>query len=218
MKKIDEKYFVNPSGDINKTKIEDSLDSDEKILWKGKPLRKSFILNSFFKFLPFAIIWLVFDVFFIVMLFTNIKEIPIPLIIFLCVFFLFHLMPVWFWIYNMVSASRRQKNEEYAFTNKRILVKQGFIGSTIISVFYASINSVNLKVGIIEKMCHVGDIYIVYENQKIVLEDITDPLFIAQKLQGIANDIKTDIYYPNSLRPKENEGYKTEYKGKGTGK
>ena len=28
----------------------------------------------------------------------------------------------------------------------------------------------------------------------------------------IANDIKTDIYYPNSLRPKENEGYKTEFK------
>lgn len=212
MKKIDEKYFINPKGDINKTRIEDSLETDEKILWQGKPLRKSFLINSFMKFLPFAIIWLVFDTFFIVMLFSNVSEIPTPLIIFLCFFFLFHLMPVWFWIYNVVSASKRQKNEEYAFTNKRILVKQGFIGSTIISVFYSSINSVNLKVGIIEKMCHVGDIYIVYENQKIVLEDINDPLFITQKLQAIANDIKTDIYYPNSLRPKENEGYKTEYK------
>ena len=44
------------------------------------------------------------------------------------------------------------------------------------------------------------------------IKRFNDPLFITQKLQAIANDIKTDIYYPNSLRPKENEGYKTEYK------
>lgn len=212
MKKIDEKYFINPKGDVNKTRIEDSLEEDEKILWQGKPLRKSFLLNSFIKLLPFAIIWLGVDVFFIVMLCSFTSEIPTPLIVFLCFFFLIHLLPVWIWIYNVISASKRQKIEEYAFTNKRILVKQGFIGSAIISVFYSSIDSVNLKVGIIEKICHVGDIYIVSKNQKIVLEDINDPLFITQKLQAIANDIKTDIYYPNSLRPKENEGYKTEYK------
>lgn len=212
MKKIDEKYFINPKGDVNKTRIEDSLEEDEKILWQGKPLRKSFLLNSFIKLLPFAIIWLGVDVFFIVMLCSFTSEIPTPLIIFLCFFFLIHLLPVWIWIYNVISASKRQKIEEYAFTNKRILVKQGFIGSTIISVFYSSIDSVNLKVGVIEKICHVGDIYIVSKNQKIVLEDINDPLFITQKLQAIANDIKTDIYFPNSLRPKENEGYKTEYK------
>lgn len=214
MKKIDEKYFINPKGDVNKTRIEDSLEEDEKILWQGKPLRKSFLLNSFIKLLPFAIIWLGVDAFFIVMLCSFTSEIPTPLIIFLCFFFMIHLLPVWIWIYNVISASKRQKIEEYAFTNKRILVKQGFIGSIIISVFYSSIDSVNLKVGIIEKICHVGDIYIVSKNQKIVLEDINDPLFITQKLQAIANDIKTDIYYPNSLRPKENEGYNTEYKDK----
>lgn len=27
-------------------------------------------------------------------------------------------------------------------------------------------------------------------------------------------DIQTDIEYPNNLRPSENNGYKTEYKGK----
>ena len=31
MKKIDEKYFINPKGDVNKTRIEDSLEEDEKI-------------------------------------------------------------------------------------------------------------------------------------------------------------------------------------------
>lgn len=199
MKTVDEKYFVNDTRG-NNFSIEDSLSSDETLLWKGKPLRKSFILNSVLKFLPFALIWLIFDTLFIVLLVLNVKEIPTIVIVFLAIFFLFHLIPVWLWIYSIISASKRQKIEEYAFTNKRILIKQGFIGSTIISVFYDSINSVNLKIGIIEKMCHVGDIYILSNNQKVVLEDILDPIFITTKLQDIALTNKKDIYFPNNLR------------------
>ena len=30
-------------------------------------------------------------------------------------------------------------------------------------------------------------------------------------LQKITHDIKTDIYYPNDLRPAENKGYNTKY-------
>lgn len=199
MKKVDEKYFINDTKG-NNFSIENSLSSDESLLWKGKPLRKSFILNSVLKFLPFALIWLIFDPLFIVLLVLNVKEIPTIVIVFLAIFFLFHLIPVWLWIYSIISASKRQKIEEYAFTNKRILIKQGFIGSTIISVFYDSINSVNLKIGIIEKMCHVGDIYILSNNQKVVLEDILDPIFITTKLQDIALTNKKDIYFPNNLR------------------
>ena len=199
MKTVDEKYFINDTKG-NSFSIEDSLSSDESLLWKGKPLRKSFILNSVLKFLPFALIWLIFDTLFIVLLVLNVKEIPTIVIVFLAIFFLFHLIPVWLWIYSIISASKRQKIEEYAFTNKRILIKQGFIGSTIISVFYDSINSVNLKIGIIEKMCHVGDIYILSNNQKVVLEDILDPIFITTKLQDIALTNKKDIYFPNNLR------------------
>ena len=199
MKTVDEKYFINDTKG-NNFSIEDSLSSDESLLWKGKPLRKSFILNSVLKFLPFALIWLIFDTLFIVLLVLNVKEIPTIVIVFLAIFFLFHLIPVWLWIYSIISASKKQKIEEYAFTNKRILIKQGFIGSTIISVFYDSINSVNLKIGIIEKMCHVGDIYILSNNQKVVLEDILDPIFITAKLQDIALTNKKDIYFPNNLR------------------
>lgn len=199
MKTVDEKYFINDTKG-NNFSIENSLSSDESLLWKGKPLRKSFILNSVLKFLPFALIWLIFDTLFIVLLVLNVEEIPTIVIIFLAIFFLFHLIPVWLWIYSIISASKRQKIEEYAFTNKRILIKQGFIGSTIISVFYDSINSVNLKIGIIEKMCHVGDIYILSNNQKVVLEDILDPIFITTKLQDIALTNKKDIYFPNNLR------------------
>jgi len=32
------------------------------------------------------------------------------------------------------------------------------------------------------------------------------------RIQKISHDIKTDIIFPNDLRPKENHGYSTDYK------
>ena len=212
MKKIDDKYFIKKEGVNYNLSIEDSLNEGEKILWKSKPYRKSFILSSVFKFALFGIIWLGFDVFFIVMIVRFASQLPWFVYIFFAIFFMIHLFPVWLWIANIISASRRQKMEEYAFTSTRIIVKKGFIGANIESYFYSSITSVNLKIGLVERMCKVGDIYIVAQNQKVILEDIKDPYFIYSKLQKIANDIKSDIIYPNSLRPKENHGYKTSYK------
>ena len=46
-----------------------------------------------------------------------------------------------------------------------------------------------------------------------MLFDLTDPYFITQRLQKIVMDIKTDTLFPNDLRPDENKGYKTDYKG-----
>lgn len=210
MKKIDENYFLKKE-DVNNSSIDDVLDDNEKILWRSKPLKKSYVLNSIFKMLPIALIWLIFDAGFLFVLFTFMNEIPTHFIIMICVFFVLHLAPVWIWLFNMISAFKRHKIEEYAFTDKRILVKKGFIGSDVRSILYSSIVSVNLKVGLVEKMCHVGDIYIVSQNEKVVLEDIKDPLFIVSKLQKISNDIKSDIYYPNALRPDINPGYNTTY-------
>ena len=64
---------------------------------------------------------------------------------------------------------------------------------------------------LIDKMLKVGDIYIKSKNSSQVLFDISDPYFITQKLQEIVIDIKTDIEFPNGLRPEENPGYQTKY-------
>ncbi len=211
MKKIDDRYFVNPN--LDQESLEACLEADEQILWRGKPYKKSFILSSVFRFLPVAVIFLLFDLTFLIMLGAFFDGLPWFVYIFIAVFFCFHLLPLWIWIAGIVSSSKRQQKEEYAFTSKRIIVKQGLIGSSIVSIYYPSLTSVNLKIGLIEKLCKVGDIYIVAANQRAVLEDIKDPYFIASRLQGIANDIKADIYYPNDLRPKDNHGYNSQYKG-----
>lgn len=214
MKKIDDKYFIKDNKVNYNPSIDLVLTSDETILWKGKPRKLSFILSNIFKFLPFAIIWLIFDITAIVMIFKFMSEIPLPAIIFIVFFFILHLLPVWLWISSLITALRRQKVEEYAFTGNRIIIKSGFIGANISSINYSSISSVNLKIGLVERLCKVGDIYIVADNKKYILEDIKDPYFIYERLQKIANDIKSDIIYPNNYRPKENYGYKTSYKHK----
>lgn len=190
------------------------LSDDEQILWTGKPNKKVYLLEQFFKMLPFVIIWLAFDSFFIYMMISNTNGSALPpgLIVFFIAFFAFHLMPVWFWLSNLLTARKRLKNLEYAFTNTRIIIKSGFFGQ-IDNIFYSEISSVNMRIGFLEKMFHVGDIYIRTTDSKFyTLENLSDPYFLTNKLQKIVVDIKTDIQFPNDLRPEENHGYKTKYK------
>ena len=78
-------------------------------------------------------------------------------------------------------------------------------------MFYSEVESVSARVGILERIFKVGDIYILSTSQREVLQDIPDPYFILNRLKKITFDIKTDIYYPNDLRPDENHGYNTKY-------
>lgn len=213
MGKIDENYFKTSDKDY--TQIDEIIDDGEKILWRGKPKKSAYVLNAFLKMLPIAIIWLAFDGAFIALLLTQMgwDMIPAPMKVFIFVFFAFHLVPVWIWIANVVTANRQHKNLEYAFTNRRIIVRSGIIGIDFKNVFYTDVEAVNLKVGIVDKMLKVGDIYINSKAGATVLFDIDNPYFITGRLQKIVADIKTDTLFPNNLRPDENDGYKTDYKG-----
>ena len=63
-------------------------------------------------------------------------------------------------------------------------------------------------------MFKVGDLLIkTNSGSTYMVEDIGNPYFIQERLQKIVNDIKTDMQFPNDLRPEENHGYNTKYKG-----
>ena len=214
LKQINETYFTNPNPK-NMTDIESIIGDDEQILWRGKPKKNAYVLNAIFKMLPIALIWLLFDGVFIGVLFGTgfIEDMPPFAIIFFIIFFLFHLAPVWIWAVNIITAARQHKNLEYVFTNKRIIIKSGIIGIDFKNLYYPDIQAVNLKVGFIDKMLKVGDVYVTASGSSSVLFDIEDPYFITQKLQEIVIDIKTDVQFPNDLRPKTNHGYQTTHKG-----
>ncbi len=209
MGKINENYF-KMDDNMNQNQIEDLLDSDESVLLRMKPKKSAFILNSFISMLPIALIWLIFDGFFITMI--IITKAPSFIWAILVPFFAFHLMPVWIWLSKIISANASHKNIEYVFTEKRIIIRSGIVGIDFKNIYYSDIKGVNLRVGLIDKLCKVGDIYIQALEQSAVLNDIENPYFILNKIQKIVLDIKTDIIFPNNLRPKENSGFNTKYR------
>ena len=210
---IDENYFKTDNP-MKQNSIEDILSKDEKILQRLKPNRKVLLLESIFKGLPFVLLWASFDIFFIVMMIStgafnenpNLLWVVIP-------FFGFHLLPLWIYIANIVKTVAGAKNIEYVFTNKRIIVRSGVIGIDFKNIYYTDVEGINCKVGIFDRMFKVGDLYVKAHDQSAVLMNIVTPYFYLEKLQKITLDIKADIQYPNDLRPKENHGYDTEYKG-----
>lgn len=82
------------------------------------------------------------------------------------------------------------------------------------TIYYKDIKNVNLKVGVVDKLLHVGDIHFTLnEGVSQSFLDIENAYEIYPKLQKIVLDIQTDIEFPNDLRPDENHGYNTKYKG-----
>jgi len=198
MGKYNERFFA----DSEFFDMDKFIEADEKVLWRGKPNRKAHILAQVFNHLPIALLWLVFDVGLIAILITGgmFSRISPFMIIFLCVFFAFHLFPVWAWIGGIVTAGKQQKNTEYVITDKRIILKSGAIGINVSSVYYPEIVSVNLRVGVLDKLLKVGDIYISGGFKAQILWDIENPYDVTAALQKTVGELKRDAYYPNALR------------------
>ncbi len=193
---------------VNTLDLHSVLMENETILWQGKPKKNAYILNQSAVLFPFALLWLIVDgtlitAFMMTDFFTN------PL---MYGFFAIHLAPVYVWLFNVLSANTKWKNSEYIITDKRILLKNGFIGYGYDSVYYTEIKSVRLNVGIIDRLLRVGDV-IFTADTSYTLFDIEDFLEVYEKMQKTVLDIQSDIHYPNNLRPKENDGYNTNYKG-----
>ena len=194
------------------------LSEGESVLWRGKPNRKAFLFSQAVKMLPFALLWLLIDGSLIGM-FVGLgifSALPPAFAVFLVVFFLFHLIPVWIWAGNLLTAGKRQKNMEYALTDRRIVMKSGLIGIDVVNIFYTEVEAVNLRVGFTDKLFHVGDIYLTCSAKAQVMWDIDDPYAVVTMLQKIVGDIKADIHFPNGMRPDQNPGYEVSYRGKGT--
>lgn len=209
MAKFDERYF----GESQPYDVENMLSENEQVVWRGKPNKKAFIMSQVFRMLPFAVIWLIFDSAFIAIMFATgaVNEIPPLLLAAIGVFFLLHLTPVWIWLYNVLTAAKRQQNTEYVFTDSRIIIKSGVIGVDVVNIYYADVSNVNVRVGLSDKIFKVGDIYITGTFKAQVLWDVEKPYEVATALQKVVHDIKTDTYFPNELRPDVNRGYETRY-------
>lgn len=187
---------------------------EEIILYEGKPDKKCFIFESIFNpLMPFAIVWAIFDMSFLRMSMGGMSFVIIP-------FLLLHMMPVWIYLAGVVFAVRKYKNTYYIVTDHAVYVSGGIFTMNLETKTFAELSRVNLHRGIFDQIFHVGDVLIT-TNQftrkgmpaVIGINSISEYSKVFQLVKKLQKDIYSDIMYPNDLRPEENHGYKTKYRG-----
>ena len=190
------------------------LGLEETILYEGKPDKKCFIFESIFNpLMPFAIVWAIFDMSFLRMSMGGMSFVIIP-------FLLLHMMPVWIYLAGVVFAVRKYKNTYYIVTDHAVYVSGGIFTMNLETKTFAELSRVNLHRGIFDQIFHVGDVLIT-TNQftrkgmpaVIGINSISEYSKVFQLVKKLQKDIYSDIMYPNDLRPEENHGYKTKYRG-----
>ena len=196
--------------------------ANEKIMYEGRPNKKCYVFESIFNpLMPFALIWALFDFGFIGgMLGSGIADHTNGFGAFFLLFFLIHLMPVWIYLGGILFTIRRYKNTYYIVTDSAVYISGGIFSKHFDTKPFQEMSRVNLHRGIFDQKFGVGDIIITTnqyaENGRIAnmqinsISEYTEVYNLVKKLQ---KDIYTDAMYPNDMRPKENHGYQTEYKG-----
>lgn len=187
------------------------LGGGEIELWRGKPKKTAFIASKSLTMLPIAVIWFALD-------FEAIRSSfeEGEMLWFILPFFTLHLMPVWIWLANVITANRRWNNTSYYITNRRIIIQSGFFAVNEASLFYKDLRNAQVKIGFLDKLFHTGDVYfdsyIQQDKVGFAFEDLENAVQVYDRVQKIILDIQTDMEYPNAFRPQENPGYKTDYR------
>lgn len=187
---------------------------DETVLYQGKPNKKCFIFESIFNpLLPVAIIWAVLDMGFLGAGAGAFGSVMIP-------FMLVHMMPVWLYLFGVIFSFRKYKNTYYIVTDHAVYISSGIFTMNLETKTFAELSRVNLHRGVFDQMFNVGDIQITTnqmtrKNMPAVLyiNSISNYAEVYQLVKKLQKDIYSDMMYPNDLRPQENHGYRTKYRG-----
>ena len=211
------------------------LNKDEKIIWQGGPKFLPFVFGQSILlsiigivFVGFALVFMsVFSSFFSAFSDPRYFDSTIKIVDLKHAIFMFP--PFWIgifilfgpYVYNLFSFKRTY----YAITDKRVIIQEGVIGRDFKTVDFDKITNIQVVVGIVDKIFgnKTGSILIStpdsvsYNHGSAIpnpykISNITSPYEVYKLFTKTEFDIKTDIEYPNKLRPSENPGYKTNYK------
>lgn len=194
------------------------LNKNEKILWEGKPNFGPFVAKSLIA-VPFGFLFLMFSLFWTGM--TVVSGAPFFFSLFGSPFILLGLLIM---IEPPLYALLVYQYVYYVITDKRVLIQGGLIGRDFKIVDFDKIQNAEVNVGLFDKMFgeNSGSISIAtggtiaygkYGPYQLpyILNNIENPYKVFEFFKQVSHDVKTDIEYPNALRPKTNPGYKTDY-------
>lgn len=153
---------------------------DENILWAGKPNFKCFVLETIFNpLLPFALIWALFDAFFIGALFMSPKHDAFPTmgVVAMCGFFALHLMPVWIYLGGILFSLRLHRHTEFIITDKCVYTSGGVFAQTFETLPIKDIRAIAIHRGIIDQWLGVGDV-VLSKTQEAVASPIPLPIAV----------------------------------------
>lgn len=187
--------------------IDRMLDDGESVVWQGKPAAKTYVLGSLN---PLAIL---IGLFFVT---TGVVAAGGADLAF---------SSLWVWIglamafspliYALLTYSRTF----YAITSKRVFIQSGIIGTDFKAIDFDKITSVDVRVGLKDKLFGGGNSGTIYIEDGTVtqkgrplgkkLDSVSNPYEVFKKLKGVSHAVKADIAYPNAMRPDKNSGYNT---------
>jgi hypothetical protein len=117
------------------------------------------------------------------------------------------------------------KHLYYAITNKRVIIQKGVIGRDFEYIDFDQITNAEVSVGFWDKVVgktsgsilisSAGSFTVTRQGQQVArphtISNIDNPYEVFKFFKKVSHDIKTDIEYPNKLRPSENPGYQSNY-------
>lgn len=209
-----------------KSDLESMVGTEEQILWQGRPNKLCSILEGIFNpLLPVALLWLLCDAFVLFCFLNNAKPTKDNTVI---LFLLIHALPIWIYIAGVLFTFRKYKHTEYIITDKGVYISGGIFAYTCQMKSYMDISSINIHRGVFDQQLKVGDVVfssvldetntqIISNNNpnsaKLSISNISDYQQVFNLVKKLQIDVFSDTMYPNDLRPAENHGYKTKYKG-----
>lgn len=201
--------------------IQKILNSDEQVLWQGRPDGFVYGVQTFFSALFGVAIAAVIGMVFVKGMIADAPWWATVLVI--------GFAAIWLWgpIYRILL----YPHLVYLITDKRIILQAGLIGRDFELVDYDKIESAGVNVGVLDKVLgrNTGSISIYAnrlqtvthhskhgsststQNIPFVLAHVVDPYTVFNFFKKTSFDIKADINYPNALRPDANPGYQTDY-------
>lgn len=166
--------------------IREILKPSEKVLWTGRPNRFTYILGGM-PMLMFGLVWGAVDLAILVGAIVT-DGLHLPVILFLLV----HAAPLYIGIWGMVRRNIEFKNTVYAYTESRLIIRQGLVGADYEMVGFDRILDMRVTTNPIEHMKGRGSITLsvggVAVTKIIRLSGIEKPYEVLKNLQTISSE------------------------------
>lgn len=190
--------------------FDEVLNPSEKVLWVGRPSRLTYAMGGL-PMLIFGLVWGLFDLFVLVTAIMS-DGLQLPIILFLSI----HAFPLYLGIGGLVRRLVEYRNVYYASTDKRLIIRNGFMGADYEMVEYSRMRHMRVKTNPIEHLQGRGSIMIstgdhqVSKNglstRHVRLQGIENPYEVLKELQQAVSEA-TEI---NNNKEKD-KGYYKEY-------